>query len=170
MAAKFFRDLADIFDGKSHAAGKCIFHGSFDYVAANNAPRKLIFNNASATMSPLEPCKPNAMKLMTNHLTDSKGRSNSTGASNKASSKEKKDEESKEPKEKEKKKKKKDENGIKKPLSAFMLYTNHRRPIVREEYPGKCESFVTMFAVELKLVELSKIIGAEWGKLSETQK
>ena len=53
LAAKFFRDLADIFDGKSHPAGKCIFHGSFNHVAANNAPRKLMFNNANATMPPL---------------------------------------------------------------------------------------------------------------------
>ena len=44
LAAKFFRDLADIFDAKSQAAGKCIiFHGSYNHVAANNAPRKLIF-------------------------------------------------------------------------------------------------------------------------------
>lgn len=62
------------------------------------------------------------------------------------------------------------ESGIKKPLSAFMLYTNNRRPIVREEYPGKCIDRLTNLSAELKLVELSKIIGAEWGKLSETQK
>ena len=62
------------------------------------------------------------------------------------------------------------ESGIKKPLSAFMLYTNNRRPIVREEYPGKCIDRLTNLFTELKLVELSKIIGVEWGKLSETQK
>ena len=44
LAAKFFRDLADIFDGKSQAAGKCIVpYSSFKHVEAINAPRKLIF-------------------------------------------------------------------------------------------------------------------------------
>jgi hypothetical protein len=46
--------------------------------------------------------------------------------------------------EKEKKKKKKalevkDANGdnLKKPLTAYMLYNNHRRPILKKEFPGK---------------------------------
>lgn len=30
------------------------------------------------------------------------------------------------------------QNGIKKPLSAYMLYCNHRRPIIMKESPGKC--------------------------------
>lgn len=45
--------------------------------------------------------------------------------------------------EKEKKKKKKtkedkDKNGqvLKKPLSAYMLFNNHRRPIIKKEHPG----------------------------------
>lgn len=39
----------------------------------------------------------------------------------------------------EKKQKKLEErqNGIKKPLSAYMLYCNHRRPIIMKESPGK---------------------------------
>ena len=30
-----------------------------------------------------------------------------------------------------------DGNEIKRPLSAYMLYNNHRRPILRAEHPGK---------------------------------
>lgn len=169
MAAKFFRDLADIFDGKGQAAGKyTVLHGSFKQVAAKNAPRKLIRNRLSCSGAAKAPLTANGH--LTDYSADSKGRSNSTGASHKTSSKEKKDDGAAEPKETKKKKKEKNDNGIKKPLSAFMLFTNHRRPIVREEYPGKCKSRLTTFAADLKLVELSKIIGAEWGKLSDTQK
>ena len=44
-----------------------------------------------------------------------------------------------EKKEKAKKKVMKDANGneIKRPLSAYMLYNNHRRPTLRTEHPGK---------------------------------
>jgi len=44
-----------------------------------------------------------------------------------------------EKKEKAKKKVVKDANGneIKRPLSAYMLYNNHRRPTLRSEHPGK---------------------------------
>lgn len=104
--------------------------------------------------------------MLSNRIIDSKSRSASAGNGTKTSSKLN----PAEPEKKEKKKKKKDDSGIKKPLSAFMLYTNHRRSFVREEYPGKCIDRLTNLSVELKLVELSKIIGAEWGKLSETQK
>ena len=42
---------------------------------------------------------------------------------------------------KSKKKKNKEENkgaeGIKRPLSAYMLYNNHRRPVLRKEHPCK---------------------------------
>ncbi len=48
--------------------------------------------------------------------------------------------------------------GIKRPMSAYMFYNNHRRPILTREYP------------ELSLIEVSKLIGEEWGKLSEGQK
>ena len=47
------------------------------------------------------------------------------------------------PEKKKKSKKEKeaaDESGlppIKKPLSAYMLFNNHRRPVIKEEYPGK---------------------------------
>lgn len=65
-----------------------------------------------------------------------------------------------EKKEKAKKKVIRDANGneIKRPLSAYMLYNNHRRPTLRTEHP------------ELSLPDLSKLIGDEWKRLSETQK
>lgn len=65
-----------------------------------------------------------------------------------------------EKKEKAKKKVMKDANGneIKRPLSAYMLYNNHRRPTLRTEHP------------DLSLPDLSKLIGDEWKRLSETQK
>ena len=31
-------------------------------------------------------------------------------------------------------------NELKRPLSAYMLYNNHRRPTLRTEHPGKCPS------------------------------
>lgn len=34
-------------------------------------------------------------------------------------------------------KKKDDDNGLKKPLSAYMLFNNFRRPVLRDEYPRK---------------------------------
>eukprot|EP00347_Sterkiella_histriomuscorum_P002698 403367152 len=55
-------------------------------------------------------------------------------------------------------KKQKDKNAPKKPLSAFMLYNNFRRPQVKKENP------------QLTLPETSKVIGEEWNKLSESQK
>jgi len=44
-----------------------------------------------------------------------------------------------EKKDKAKKKVMKDANGneLKRPLSAYMLYNNHRRPTLRSEHPGK---------------------------------
>ena len=38
---------------------------------------------------------------------------------------------------KQKAKKNKDPNAPKKPMSAFMLYTNHRRPLIRKENDSK---------------------------------
>jgi hypothetical protein len=49
-------------------------------------------------------------------------------------------------------------NELKRPLSAYMLYNNHRRPVLRQEHP------------ELSLPDLSKLIGDEWKKLSENQR
>ena len=39
--------------------------------------------------------------------------------------------------EKKKKKKEKDPDALKRPLSAYMLYNNYRRPMLREQQPGK---------------------------------
>ena len=49
-----------------------------------------------------------------------------------------------EKKEKAKKKVVKDANGneLKRPLSAYMLYNNHRRPTLRGEHPGKWRPFL----------------------------
>jgi len=57
-----------------------------------------------------------------------------------------------EKKEKPKKKVMKDANGnfLKRPLSAYMLYNNYRRPTLRSEHP------------DLSLPSLSKLIGEEW--------
>lgn len=49
-------------------------------------------------------------------------------------------------------------NEIKRPLSAYMLYNNHRRPILRAEHP------------ELILPDISRLIGDEWKKLSDNQR
>ena len=48
--------------------------------------------------------------------------------------------------------------GIKKPLSAYMLFNQARNPVIKKENP------------EMKLVEISKVIGQEWGHLSDSQK
>jgi len=62
-------------------------------------------------------------------------------------------------KEKKKKSKKKDDNDgmpqIKKPLSAYMLFNNSRRPTLQQEYPSTT------------LTDISKLIGGEWKQLSD---
>ena len=47
---------------------------------------------------------------------------------------------SKDKKDKKKTQPLKDANGndLKRPLSAYMLYNNYRRPVLRSEHPGKC--------------------------------
>ena len=163
LAAKFFRDLAEIFDGKTQAAGKCTFyHARRIHVAEADAPTKLISRSRPVSAAAVP------KGAVTDDFAEPKARGSSKDAATKSSSKGQKDDGAAEPTKK--KKKEKNETGIKKPLSAFMLFTNHRRPIVRDEYPGKFKTRLTTFAVELKLVELSKIIGAEWQKLSETQR
>lgn len=52
----------------------------------------------------------------------------------------------------------KDPNAPKKPLTAFMLYTNKRRPEVMKQNPG------------LKITEISTIIGKEWKELTKEEK
>lgn len=71
-------------------------------------------------------------------------------------------------------KKKDDDNGLKKPLSAYMLFNNFRRPVLRDEYPRKFlfgywfQMSNFFLFVELKLTEISKLIGEEWAKLSNS--
>lgn len=52
----------------------------------------------------------------------------------------------------------KDPNAPKKPLTAFMLYTNIRRPDIMKKNVG------------LKITEVSSLIGNEWKKLTEEEK
>lgn len=57
-----------------------------------------------------------------------------------------------------KQKAEKDPNAPKKPLSAFMLYTNNRRPEIMKKSSG------------LKITEVSSMIGKEWKELTEEEK
>ncbi len=52
----------------------------------------------------------------------------------------------------------KDPNAPKKPLTAFMLYTNKRRPEVMKQNVG------------MKITEISTIIGKEWKELTMEEK
>jgi len=52
----------------------------------------------------------------------------------------------------------KDPNAPKKPLTAFMLFTNLRRPDVMKSNPG------------IKITEISTIIGKEWKELTQEEK
>ncbi|CAI2369101.1 unnamed protein product [Moneuplotes crassus] len=83
----------------------------------------------------------------------------SKGKSSKAS-KADKDKQDKSAKNKKQKKSKadKDPNAPKKPLTAFMLYTNKRRSEVMKANPG------------MKITEISTIIGKEWKELTEEEK
>ena len=56
---------------------------------------------------------------------------------------------------KDKKAAKKKKEGPKKPLSAYMLYNNHRRAILSSEHADK------------KVTEISKMVGEEWRKMTE---
>mmetsp|Transcript_10420 Transcript_10420/g.10410 ORF Transcript_10420/g.10410 Transcript_10420/m.10410 type:complete len:112 (-) Transcript_10420:33-368(-) len=49
-------------------------------------------------------------------------------------------------------------DGPKKPKSAFMFFSQERRITLKTEQP------------DLKITEQSKVIGAEWGKLSDADK
>ena len=48
--------------------------------------------------------------------------------------------------------------GIKGPLSAYLIFSNKRRPIIQQERP------------HLAITEISKLIGEEWGILTPAQK
>ncbi|KAL0234067.1 hypothetical protein PCE1_001105 [Barthelona sp. PCE] len=49
-------------------------------------------------------------------------------------------------------------NTIKRPRSAYLYFCQERRPILREENP------------DLKMTDISKLLGADWRKLDDTQK
>lgn len=53
---------------------------------------------------------------------------------------------------------KKDKTGPKKPKSGFMFFSQERRQTLKIEQP------------DLKITEQSKVIGKEWGELTDTQK
>lgn len=61
--------------------------------------------------------------------------------------------------------KQKNGDGIKKPLTAYMLFNNHRRPIIKSEH--QCKTFKWIMTLALSLPEVSKMIGEEWNKLTE---
>ena len=57
-----------------------------------------------------------------------------------------------------KKKRDKDPNAPKKPLTAFMLYTNNRRPHIKKDNPS------------IVITDISKRIGAEWSAMTDEKK
>jgi hypothetical protein len=52
-----------------------------------------------------------------------------------------------------------DQNGneLKRPLSAYMLFANFRRPILKQDHP------------EMQLADLTKVISAEWNEMQPVQ-
>jgi hypothetical protein len=65
---------------------------------------------------------------------------------------------SKKTKESKKVKKTQKEKGPKRPLSAFFFFANERRKSLKLQQP------------DLKVTEISKVIGVEWNKLPESEK
>eukprot|EP00351_Strombidinopsis_sp_SopsisLIS2011_P006015 CAMPEP_0116872048 /NCGR_PEP_ID=MMETSP0463-20121206/2679_1 /TAXON_ID=181622 /ORGANISM="Strombidinopsis sp, Strain SopsisLIS2011" /LENGTH=126 /DNA_ID=CAMNT_0004511641 /DNA_START=342 /DNA_END=722 /DNA_ORIENTATION=- len=63
----------------------------------------------------------------------------------------------KDKKAKKKASKEKNGDGLKRPPSAYMLYNNYRRPVLRTENPKS------------SLPDISRVIGAEWNNMSEEQ-
>ena len=61
-------------------------------------------------------------------------------------------------KEKKIKKKKDKENGLKRPLSAYMLFNNHVRPEIKQDFPNAT------------ICDASKMIGEQWKNLTDVQK
>ena len=66
----------------------------------------------------------------------------------------------------------KDANGndLKRPLTAYMLFNNFRRPVLQKDHPGKSPAFALSFAADFSLTDLSKLIGQEWKNLNEDQR
>lgn len=61
-----------------------------------------------------------------------------------------------------------DSNGesVKRPLSAYMLYNNFRRPVLQQEHSGKYSHDHKLF-LDLALPDLSKLIGEEWKNMTD---
>ncbi len=55
-------------------------------------------------------------------------------------------------------KKAKDPNAPKRPMNAYLFYGQERRPAIKEEQPG------------LKLGEVTQVIAAEWGEMTDAEK
>ena len=63
------------------------------------------------------------------------------------------------------------EEKVKKPLSAFMLYCNARRPQVKIENPRKIIYRLNYtINIELPMVEISKAIADDWNNLPQDHK
>ena len=78
------------------------------------------------------------------------------------------EESKKDKKAKKKASKEKNGDGLKRPPSAYMLYNNYRRPVLRQENPSKYYPFNQFFcmfnqlicgAIELSLPDISRVIG-----------
>lgn len=156
MSAKFFGDLHQLFDGYSRKHGNAV-------VAAPNEDA------------------PKAAEKVVKHKTKEKEKSEKKEA--KAVAQSHPEEEVKKPdekkaletptktptkKEKKEKKPKKDPE-IKKPLSAYMLYNNFRRPKLREQYPRTSLCSADPF-IDISLPDISRLIGEEWKTLAEEHK
>lgn len=76
------------------------------------------------------------------------------GSQDKASKKEKKKKKKKE------KEESKNGDGIKRPLSAYMLYNNYRRPVLRKEFPSNSWSWVCRPAVDGR-------VQADWRRVEQ---
>merc|ERR1711936_1460310 len=51
-----------------------------------------------------------------------------------------------------------DPNKLKRPLNAYMMFANEKRPQHQKDYP------------ELKITEIAKMIGEEWRSMSDDEK
>eukprot|EP00347_Sterkiella_histriomuscorum_P008729 403343976 len=159
LAASFFSDLAQVFEG-----GSPVLHGNkggfsagadlaVDALASLGAKHKIKEKEKSEKKSQSQ--SQQADKEHQNHGHDV---TKASQATNSKSSKSGKDEGKDKKKKKTKEERKDGTEGLKRPLSAYMLFNNFRRPTLKKEHPA------------LTLPEVSKMIGEEWNKLADNQK